>query len=61
MIGCRRGSSRNPDLTKFSVACEYIPAEEARELCKTYAGVIGSLVEMINNPDKWVLHPKKPE
>ena len=46
---------------EFAVACEYIPAEEARELYKTYADIIGSLVEMINNPDKWILHPKKPE
>jgi len=46
---------------EFAVECEYIPAEEARELYKTYAGIIGSLVVMINNADKWILHPKKPE
>jgi len=46
---------------EFAVECEYIPAEEARELYKTYAGIISSLVVMINNADKWILHPKKPE
>ena len=45
---------------EFAVECEYIPAEEARELYKTYAGIIGTLVGMINNVDKWILHPKKP-
>ena len=46
---------------EFAVECEYIPAEEARELYKNYAAIIGTLVNMINNPDKWILHPKKPE
>ena len=46
---------------EFAVECEYIPAEEARELYKNYAAVIGTLVSMINNPDKWILHSKKPD
>jgi four helix bundle protein len=45
---------------EFAVECQYIPAEEARELYKTYAGIIATLVTMINNSDKWTLNPKKP-
>ena len=45
---------------EFAVEFQYIPAEEVRELYKTYAGIIATLVTMINNSDKWTLNPKKP-
>ena len=40
---------------KFSVECGYLNVEIAKELYKKYNRVLGSLVNMINNPDKWVL------
>lgn len=46
---------------EFAVECEYIQADEARELYKTYNEIIAILVTMINNADKWTLKPKKPE
>lgn len=46
---------------EFAVECEFIQAEEARELYKTYSEIIAILVTMINNADKWTLNPKKPQ
>lgn len=46
---------------EFAVECEYMMAEEARELYKTYAGIIATLVGMIHHSDKWVLQPKRPD
>ena len=40
---------------KFAVECNYLEVEQARELYKNYHRIIGSLVNMINNPDKWIL------
>lgn len=40
---------------KFAVECGYLEVEPARELYKTYNRIIGSLVNMINNSDKWIL------
>lgn len=43
---------------EFAVECGYLPREDARELYKGYAGVIATLVGMINHPETWVLGPK---
>ena len=40
---------------KFAVECSYLEVERARELYKKYNRIIGSLVNMINNSDKWIL------
>ena len=40
---------------KFAVECNYLEVEQVRELYKKYNRIIGSLVNMINNPDKWIL------
>ena len=46
---------------EFAVECGYIPREEARELYKSYAGIIATLVGMINHPETWVITPKTVE
>lgn len=38
---------------QFSVACGYLDAEKARGLYAAYDSIIGMLVTMIRNPDKW--------
>ena len=40
---------------KFAVECNYLEIDAARDLYKNYNRIIGSLVNMINNPDKWTL------
>jgi len=43
---------------EFAVECGYLPREEARELYKGYAGIIATLVGMINHPETWVISPR---
>lgn len=40
---------------EFAVDCGYMDAEEARELYRAYANIIGSLVGMIHHADKWTI------
>lgn len=40
---------------QFAVECEYLPANEARELYTEYDNIIGMLVNMIKKPDAWSL------
>jgi four helix bundle protein len=44
---------------QFAVKCDYLNAEEARELYNEYDNIIGMLVNMIANPDKWTLARKE--
>lgn len=43
---------------EFAVECKYAPREEARELYKSYATIIATIVGMINHPETWVISPK---
>jgi four helix bundle protein len=40
---------------EFSVKCGYLETDVGRELYETYNRILGSLVNMINNPDDWLL------
>ena len=40
---------------KFAVECNYLEIEKARNLYKDYNRIIGGLVNIIHNADKWVL------
>ncbi len=40
---------------KFAVECGYLDINTARDLYRNYNRVIGSLVNMINHPEKWTL------
>ena len=44
---------------EFVVECEYIDKKTARELYKTYNQILGKLVNMINNPDPWLMPNKR--
>ena len=39
----------------FAVGCEYLAPDVGNELRRTYDHIIGKLVNMIINPDPWVL------
>ncbi|WP_392532544.1 four helix bundle protein [Nostoc sp. C117] len=40
---------------KFAVKCSYIDIEQGRELYKTYNQVLKGLINMINNPNQWII------
>ena len=40
---------------KFALDCEYLGKDNGNELYKSYDFVIGKLVNMIRNPDPWIL------
>ena len=40
---------------EFAVKCEYITVETGRELYTTYNQIIGSFVNMIRNPQPWLI------
>lgn len=40
---------------EFAVECGYCAKEPARELYQTYAGIIATLVGMINHPEDWII------
>lgn len=40
---------------KFAVECGYLGVDIARNLYTSYNRILGSLVNMMNNPDKWIL------
>ena len=43
---------------EFAVKCKYLKREEAASLYAVYREVIGTLVNMINHPESWVLRKK---
>jgi len=38
---------------EFALACKYIDNEKFEELNKTYNNILGKLVVMMNQPEKW--------
>ena len=45
---------------EYAVACGYLIREEAAKLHRSYDRIIGKLVNMGNQPEKWILNLKKP-
>jgi four helix bundle protein len=45
---------------EFAVSCGYLHPEQAKDLHKSYAGILATLVGMINHPETWIIPaPKK--
>lgn len=44
---------------EVAVECEYVTAEIGQQLFQLYNQIIGKLVTMENNADRWILSPKK--
>ncbi len=44
---------------QFAVACKYLERETAAALHKQYDVILGELVNMINNPEPWLLTKKR--
>ena len=45
---------------EFAVNCGYMPRDTAAVLYRSYEGILGTFVGMINHPESWVL-PGKPK
>jgi four helix bundle protein len=44
---------------EYSVECEYMSREDGERLHRMYDQIIGKLVNMGNNPSKWILRKKQ--
>lgn len=44
---------------EYSVKCEYMNRDDGTRLHRKYDHIIGKLINMGNNPDKWVLKTSK--
>src|SRR5881392_3427233 len=44
---------------EYSVKCGYVTPKQGREIHRLYNRILGKLVNMGNNPDKWVLPQRK--
>ena len=40
---------------EFAVKCDYLEAETGRELYAAYDNTLGKIVNLINNPEPWLL------
>jgi four helix bundle protein len=40
---------------EFAVACQYLKRDEARDLYRTYNGILRTIVGMITHPDDWII------
>jgi four helix bundle protein len=52
---CEAESAETQTWIEFAVKCNYLDVETGRELYGTYNQVLGSLVNMINNPSPWLM------
>lgn len=52
---CEAEAAETQVWLKFAVKCEYLDVEQARELYGIYNQVLGGLVNMINNPSRWII------
>ena len=46
---------------EFAVECRYLEANIAQELYQEYDHILGKLVNMINNPDPWLMPMRRKE
>ncbi len=52
---CEAEAAETQVWIKFAVKCSYIDIQQGRELYKTYNQVLKGLVNMINNPNQWII------
>jgi four helix bundle protein len=44
---------------EFAVQCKYLDVEAGRDIYRKYNSILGMLVTMINNSEKWIVNTKK--
>ena len=45
---------------EYAVKCEYLDRKDGARLFRTYDRILGKLVKMGNEPEKWILAKKRP-
>ncbi len=53
---CEAESAETQTWIEFAVKCGYLEVEIGRELYGTYNQILGSFVNMINNPSPWLMN-----
>ena len=56
---CEAEAAETQTWLEFCVKCDYLNAETARKLYKTYNQILAKLVNMINNTSDWLLPSRK--
>ena len=56
---CEAEAAETQTWLEFCVKCDYLNAETARKLYKTYNQILAKLVNMINNTSDWILPSRK--
>jgi len=52
---CEAEAAETQTWIEFAVKCNYLDVDTGRELYRIYNQVLGSLVNMINNPSPWLM------
>ena len=52
---CEAEAAETQVWLKFAVKCQYLDVEQGREFYGIYNQVLGGLVNMINNPERWII------
>jgi four helix bundle protein len=52
---CEAEAAETQVWLKFAVKCQYLSVEQVRELYVIYNQVLSGLVNMINNPNRWII------
>lgn len=56
---CEAEAAETQTWIEFAVQCNYLDADTGREIYRKYNSILGMLVTMIHNSDKWILHTSK--
>lgn len=56
---CEAEAAETQTWIEFAVQCNYLDADTGREIYRKYNSILGMLVTMIHNSDKWIIHTNK--
>jgi len=55
---CTSEAAETQTWIEFAVRCNYLDREPGREMYKKYDSILGMLVNMMNNSEKWTINKK---
>ncbi|MBE9214948.1 four helix bundle protein [Plectonema cf. radiosum LEGE 06105] len=55
---CTSEAAETQTWIEFAVRCNYLDREPGREIYKKYDSILGMLVNMMNNSEKWIITNK---